>query len=566
MTSARSRPGRSTRTGPRRAPGSARVAALLAACFATALLVYRPALDGPLVSDDAHYLGNPYVRELSWERLPALLDPAGEPARLIENYAPVHLLLHALEWKLFGERLRPFHVVNVALHAMVSVLLIALLLRSGVPSGPALFGGGFFLLHPANVEAVAWISQLKTLSSTLLALAALWLLPRRPTLATLAFALSLLAKATAAFTLPVAAVFAWVRWRSGSDPGRRPAAWLCAWTVIFLAFAVVEFTAFERATWQVAPVDADPWVRLRSAFELVARYLAMAATSYGVSAFQEPEPAVSLLGPWWLDGLAAVAALGVRALLALRGGREEAAWWVWAAVSFLPVAQIFPFPFPLADRYLYQMLPGLLGGTLLALLPLHARLPTRSPALERLLLVAGVAVLLAFAARSHERAALWSNPALLAADAAIHYPNGRHAHLLRAHAAARRGEFSSAVDSLRGAYARGFDRFEQLLAAPDFVSLRRDPRFRALLRDMAGRWIERIGPLERPSQSELYSLAIAHRLRGEEGRARSLLERALVAGGPLDGTIRAELAESQIPRELLAPGPPGDAALPARRP
>jgi hypothetical protein len=69
--------------------------------------VYRPALDGPLVSDDAHYLGNPYVRELSWERLPALLDPAGEPARLIENYAPVHLLLHALEWRLFGERLRP---------------------------------------------------------------------------------------------------------------------------------------------------------------------------------------------------------------------------------------------------------------------------------------------------------------------------------------------------------------------------------------------------------------------------------------------------------------------------
>jgi hypothetical protein len=138
------------------------------------------------------------VRELSWERLPALLDPAGEPARLIENYAPVHLLLHALEWRLFGERLRPYHVVNVALHVLVSALL-------------------------------------------------------------------------------------------------------------------------------VAPLDPDPWVRLRSAFELVARYLAMAATSYGVSAFQEPEPAVSLLGPWWLAGVAAVAALGVRALLALRGGREEAA-------------------------------------------------------------------------------------------------------------------------------------------------------------------------------------------------------------------------------------------------
>ena len=41
------------------------------------------------------------------------------------------------------------------------------------------------------------------------------------------------------------------------------------------------------------------------------------------------------------------------------------------------------------------------------------------------------------------------------------------------------------------------------------AGLQADPAFRAVLRDMAGRWVERYEALETPSQVELYSLAVA---------------------------------------------------------
>ena len=98
---------------------------------------------------------------------------------------------------------------HVLLHALASVLLVLLLRRSGVSDAAALLGGAFFLVHPANVEAVAWISQLKTSSALVLTLLALLALERRPALSSFAFGLGLLAK-------PIAASSEFSAWFSGS--------------------------------------------------------------------------------------------------------------------------------------------------------------------------------------------------------------------------------------------------------------------------------------------------------------------------------------------------------------
>ena len=57
---------------------------------------------------------------------------------------------------------------------LVPPLLLVLVFRaSAISRIPALLGGAFFLLHPANVEAVAWISQLKSTAGLAFALGAL---------------------------------------------------------------------------------------------------------------------------------------------------------------------------------------------------------------------------------------------------------------------------------------------------------------------------------------------------------------------------------------------------------
>lgn len=337
-------------------PGSLLV--LFGAFLIVGLIIYGPALDGTFISDDEHYVQrNVYVHD-PIDNLGAILDPTSVLAVVVENYAPVHVLLHALEWQLFGTDVVGYHVVNVVFHALSSLLLVLLLARSGISPLAAGLGGAFFLVHPANVEAVAWINQLKTSSAMAMCLGALLVHPRRPKTGALLFGLALLAKPPAAVALFVAAAFGWARTRPAvaGDDGPVEAdwkwGWLAGWALILAVFAVAEFAAFGQTAGRAPPLYDDLPTRFRTIFAIALRYVVMATTSSGLSAFQEPPPADSMLDPWWVASLVVFGALGWRAVLALRDRREEAAWWIFAVVSFGPISGFIPLPFPLADRYL----------------------------------------------------------------------------------------------------------------------------------------------------------------------------------------------------------------------
>jgi hypothetical protein len=522
---------------------------LYATALGIALLVYLPSLNGPFLSDDSIYLTqNPQVQQVSLENVIEILDPSGDLALRIANYAPLHLLGHMAEWALFGDTLLAYHVVNIALHAWVVVLLIGLLRDSGVPARGALLAGCLFLVHPANVEAVAWISQLKTVLAMALMLAALRLRRRRPVAGALAFVLALLAKATAAVALPVAVLLEWAR--SGTDrvAGADGPRWgdLVAWGAALAAFALVQFPALGHAQIGNAPLSEDVVVRIWTTLAIAGRYLVMAATSYGVSAFHQPGPVTSPFDPWVIAALALLAALGALSLRALIARCEEAAWWAWAALSFLPVAQITPFVYPIADRYLYFMLPGLLGGCLLAGRDALARLaPSTAARLARAAEVAALCLAVAFAFHTVERAALWTSEQRLLVDAIRNYPDGPSAHYARAREATARGDAATAVGHLQRATAGGQHDLEQLFTDPAFGSLRADPGFQALTGQLARRWIEQIGRADRLTEPNRIKLAEAHLIAGEPGRAVEILEPMVTAGGDFEAATRALLAQAR---------------------
>ncbi len=527
---------------PRRAAESAaRPLLVLAAFAAVSLLVYRAALHGPFLSDDFGYIvGNPYTSGLRWENLRAIFDPFG-PARLYTaNYAPVHLLLTAFERQIFADHLFGYHVVNLLLHAANATLLVALLRGSGLPVAGALAGGAVFLLHPANVEAVAWVSQLKSVAALALAFGALLLHPRRPAAAAALFALGLLTKASAAFAWPMACALAWARGRT-SGGARREAGWLALWGLLLAAFALPEYASFAGAGEAESTSFASAGEQLRTIAGIGTRYLVMAATSLGVAAFQEPAPVRSWLDPRWLVAIPLGAVLVWRAATTLRARKPESAWWIGAAAAWAPVSQIFPFLNPIADRYLYFMLPGLIGG---ASLWLDSAL--RQVVLRRAAVVVAAALAAVFALGAAERARLWRDEGLLLLDAARHYPDGATARYLNARRAANRGEVVAAVAELREAWARGLDRFMAFDQDPVLAPIRDTPEFRDLIRDMAGAWLDRARERGHGTPAELLVMAQAHVARGEFAPAAALLEEGLAAGGPFEAVLRAELAAVRL--------------------
>jgi hypothetical protein len=562
--------------------GGERLVAALAACavfLGGALFLYRPAFDGPFISDDAHYVrDNLYVPHLTLTNVRDVLDPGGPLLVLIENYAPVHILLHAVVWQVFQEDVRGHHVVNVLFHVAASLLLVLWFRGLGLPPPLALAGGAIFLVHPASVEAVAWISQLKTTSSMVLVLGALLLRPGRPLLAAILFGLSLLAKPTAAFALPVAALAEWVHGAGAtfSVPGPAAAAarkrwiWIGVWAAIFVVFAVVEFGAFHVSAGNAPLAYPDPWVRFRTASEIALRYGVMAASGYGLAAFHEPPPATSWLDPWWLASVPVLLAMGIRALVTLRRRSPEAICWLWVGASWVPISQLFPFPFSMGDRYLYFILPGLIGVLLLgveALLAHVDRFREQSPDGARtrgLAYVPGALAALAaawlifLAVQSHERARLWGTPNLLMAHSAARYPEGSSAALLRSRRAAQLGDERSAVAELRKLADRGWNRFDILLQDAAYLPIRDGKHFQALLRDMAQWWIDRIEERESPAQMGLHLMAVAHELRGEDEAALRALERAVEVGGPADERMRQELARMRAKVARRNRGPSGE--------
>ncbi|MEE8476154.1 MAG: hypothetical protein V3T01_12410 [Myxococcota bacterium] len=540
----------------------ARPLLLLLSFAAVSFAVLRGALHGPAVSDDLVYIVyNPYVWSLSLENILAIIDPWSPATMNTLNYAPVHLLLHALEYRFFEGHVFGYHVVNVWVHAVNCTLLVALLGRSGLPNRVALMGGVLFALHPANVEAVAWIFQLKTSVALGLCLGALLLQRRHPGLATLTFALALLTKVTAVFAIPMAAAFLWTQTNAaqptqpGSTPPnstqpnrlgaeRRQWAWLGVWVGALALLAIPELTAFLGYGMAVeVPEFADPWVQARSIAAIGLRYLVMAVTSFGVSAFHEPAPTVSAADPWFLISLPVGALLTWRVILTARQRNPECASWIGAAAGFAPVSQIFPFSFPMADRYLYFILPGLIGGVLLSGQAIgrsaawSRQSAVRREVVERGLRFAGIALAVFFALHSAQRARLWQDERFLIEDSARHYPEGGNAAYVEALGALERDDSEAALEALGRAVDRGYDRVRFLPLDPRLTSLRGTPGFVELADRIAVRHIEAGRKRDYSSQLWLRSRALAHRARGEFAEAAELLELAIRSEGPLEPAL-----------------------------
>ncbi len=499
----------------------------------------------------------------------AIWDPTSVVTILVENYAPVHLVLHGVEWQLFGERVAGYHVVNVLMHALATTLLFVLFARSGIPRMPALIGAAIFLVHPGNVESVAWISQLKSSSSLVLTLAAVLAHPRRPLLAIVCFAFALLAKPFAAVAFFAVLLFGWVR---SAPRGEQPAdgvgvdwrwRWLGGWVAALVGFAIVEALAFSSTAGQAPTLYAEPLTRICMMITAGGRYLFMALTGMGLSVFHEPAPISNLLHPQVLASLVVLIAVAWRLVVVVRRRSEEAVYWIWALISFGPLSGVVPLPYPIADRYLYFILPGLIGAVLLALPELgrwlEARLGERIDAstLSRGAVGLGVAALLVFGAQAHARADIWRSAEAMMADSERNYPDGAAANTRKAGRAARSGDFAAAVGHLEAAHARGYNRLDHLLIDSSYRPMQAYPPFVALKETMAQEWIERLGADGASSQVEARALAQAYIVLDDIEQALQLVESAAVLPGPITtelqrdaDMLRAELARRERLRAL----------------
>ncbi len=156
-----------------------RHAIVLLCLLAGNLALYHGAVDlGFLSVDDPDYVvNNPYIERLSRTNLKFILT---QP--YAANYAPANLLSYALDVAVAGGKsARAIHLSSVLWHGAVVCLvyLLAFTIRRKLLT--AMAAAALFLVHPAHVEVVAWLSSRKDLVATAFAVLSMscYLLYRR---------------------------------------------------------------------------------------------------------------------------------------------------------------------------------------------------------------------------------------------------------------------------------------------------------------------------------------------------------------------------------------------------
>jgi hypothetical protein len=354
--------------------------------------VYGPTLRHGFVWDDSLYVTrNAFVADPANLRL--FLEPSFwlEDQRLLNGSRPLVLASLLVDRALWGSWAGGYHLTNLVLHAANALLTWGLALTLGLRGPAALAAGLLFAAHPAATEAVCAVSFRTDLLAALLSLsaaAALLAAARRGRaagaalsgLGALAHLAGLLAKESGALT-PAAALGArraeWSRGRAAAA-----AALLLAAAAAFAAYHAPRFryalTPAPPAApalaadplWAPAakpylyPPSPPPWQRLyedpsaRAATMLAewGRLLTLVVRPTGLTVDRAPTVKTSFADRAVLFGAALLAALALAAWRA--PAPAAAAGAAWALAAWVPVSGLAPLYNPVAERYLYLLLPG----------------------------------------------------------------------------------------------------------------------------------------------------------------------------------------------------------------
>ncbi len=418
----------------------------LLALVGLALAVYANTLGHGFAYDDYWLLvDNPSVRSLNNA---GHFFTTGYQDRI---YRPLTLLSFALDYALVGLEPLLYHAENLALNAVVTIL-VCLLLRP-VAGQTAWLAAALFAVHPVHTEVVANVTSRSELLATLLGLLALWQI-HRPALAACSLLLALLAKESAV-AVPALALLLW--WRLPEQPPlRRKAVMLGALAAAVAAYLLLHYRArggILLPKYVLFEVDnplflADWPTRVRTGLMIVGQNLALCFVPYHLSAdysFPQIPPVTAWTEPRFLLWTALPAAAVAAALAVWRTHPNFLRGLAWFLLALAPVSNLVaPIGTIRAERMLY--LPSV-GTCLVAAEALGLLMAVR-----RRWAIALAALLLATLGMAAARRNLvWRNQETLVTATVADAPRSARAHYLLAEYRAGAGNCVAALPSFRRA-------------------------------------------------------------------------------------------------------------------
>jgi protein O-mannosyl-transferase len=260
-------------------------------------------------------------------------------------WRPIPTVLYLFASKIFGSSAAGFHLLNVVLHAGISLLAVRFFIRVGLDRTALLFASIFFALNPIHTEAVSFVSALPDLSAAFFGL--LFLESGYSPKGVLFLALSLLSKESAVAFLPLHFVL-----REGDESRKRELFWIAFILAIYvLLHWKVTGGLGQRSLWG-GTLDRH----LGTVLLLLPAALFLSLVPIGLSPTREFPISEGFSDPRVWGALCLVVALSWAAWK-WRSDRPFSVGFVTFILLWLPISNLLPAEGLISDRYLY--LPAL---------------------------------------------------------------------------------------------------------------------------------------------------------------------------------------------------------------
>ncbi|MBM3287328.1 MAG: hypothetical protein FJY88_08275 [Candidatus Eisenbacteria bacterium] len=372
--------------------GEARFLLLSLAVLLVAILIgYGGALRNGFVSDDQYLIEERYDSYISdftiakafgqsfWKGSAFDVPRPGEEAK--DYYRPLVTISYALDARIWGLRPFGYHLTNLILHAVCTLLVLLLFRRLGARREIALAAALLFAVHPIHVANVSWIAGRTDLVAALFLLPAVIMvgkhLDRIPRGAAIGERLKspslwigLLLYLGALFSKEISLTFgglvllyALARRRQRGKASDSPPNW--PWTELGLIFAVTVAYMMFRASVLGLPdfraggaTIAIPFRAgmLPTVYAYYWKVLFLPGTLHFHVPFRLPQSAGD---PWFLLSTAFLAIQVALAIYLFRKAPLAGLGVAWVLVSLLPVSHLVPLAFKTVVCEYWTYLPSI---------------------------------------------------------------------------------------------------------------------------------------------------------------------------------------------------------------
>jgi tetratricopeptide (TPR) repeat protein len=336
-------------------------------------IAFSSVLDNELTNwDERVYFDNHIIKELSWENTKVIFASFHK-----EFFSqPMVLLSFSLEYRFFQEAPFIYHLTNLTLHILNSLLVFFLIYLFSNRVLVALVAALLFGVHPLHVESVAWVAERKDMLSTFFFLSSLlsYVFYRRRAAAGW-YCLSIVLFILALFSKPIVVTLPLVMFLCDYLEGRRFDRAAVLEKLPFFAlsaiFGIITISIHKATTTPVSMSVTFIIERALIACYSIVFYLKKTIAPANLSAIYSYPEEITILSPAFFVPPFLIMAMAAMVIYTRRHTRGIVFGGLFFIITILPTLQIVPFPTSetiVADRYTY--IPSI-GLFFLAGLALH---------------------------------------------------------------------------------------------------------------------------------------------------------------------------------------------------